>query len=160
MQKSETLHLFNFHQQIEKKKYVGNDGIHIVWNENDRDYRPGTIRGDFNFVHVIIHPLRNGLYKIKIEKKKNAKEKIFYGKAVNSFGPLLSGMVLPMSILPILVRYTIINGRKSIKKVGLGNPLTQRRETIEKIINNYRIKPTDRSDESAIVNKFINSATR
>ena len=36
-------------QQLDKKKYVGNDSVHIVWCENDKVYKPGVITGDFNF---------------------------------------------------------------------------------------------------------------
>ena len=91
-------------QQIEKKKYVGNDLIHIVWNENEREYMGGTISGAFNFAHIVIHQMKNGLYRIQIAKKEDT---------LKFFGPLFNGMVVPFQILAPLIRYTAINARKS-----------------------------------------------
>eukprot|EP00826_Nyctotherus_ovalis_P017196 TRINITY_DN15043_c0_g1_i1.p1 TRINITY_DN15043_c0_g1~~TRINITY_DN15043_c0_g1_i1.p1 ORF type:complete len:232 (+),score=39.46 TRINITY_DN15043_c0_g1_i1:3-698(+) len=145
-------------QQLEKKKYVGNDSIHIIWNENDRAYRPGTITSAFNFVHIIIHPLRNGLYQIKIRKKKDAK-----GTLVIFFGPILTGMVLPMSLLPSLLRYTAINARKSVnyKMIRLSNPLHERRKTLEKIIAKHTIRSGARNEvNQPFIEKFISSSKR
>jgi len=84
-------------------RYVGNDSVHIVWSENDREYRAGTITSQFNFVHIIIYPLRNGLFRIQILKKKGL---------VKFFGPLINGMVISKQILVPLIRYTSINSRK------------------------------------------------
>lgn len=145
-------------QQLEKKKYVGNDSIHIVWNENDRAYRPGTITSAFNFVHIVIHPLRNGLYQVKIRKKKDAK-----GTLVIFFGPILTGMVLPMSLLPTLLRYTAINARKNVnyKMIRLSNPLHERRKTLEKIIAKHTIRSGGRNEvNKAFIEKFISSSKR
>ena len=102
-------------QQINKKKYVGNDPVHIVWCENDRDYKGGIITSSFNFIHIVVYPLRNGLYKIKIEKKKRLNE----SRIVKFVGHLISGMVVPMEILSPLLRYTAINARKSITSKNL-----------------------------------------
>lgn len=126
-------------QQLEKKKFVGNDSVHIVWTENDHLYNPTTITGSFNFVHIIVYPLRNGLYRIIIHKKKDKNEP--NNPLVKFFGPLLTGMVVPMQILPILLRCTAINARMNItnKNLKIINPIRQRRESLKKIINTYKI---------------------
>jgi len=142
-------------QQLGKKKYIGNDSIHIVWDENDREYRPGTITSAFNFVHIIIHPLRNGLYRIRIRKKKDEK-----GKQVGFFGPLLTGMMLPMNLLGTLLRYTSINARKAItnKKFRIVNPLSERRKIIERITSKHGLRAGVKGEiNQAFINKFINT---
>jgi len=146
----------NDNQQLEKKKYVGNDSIHIVWNENDREYRPGTITGAFNFIHIIIHPLRNGLYQIRIRKKKDSK-----GKLVSFFGPILTGMVLPINLLPTLLRYTAFNARKAInyKMMRLSNPLDERKKVLEKIITKHAVRCEVKNGiNQPFINKFISSS--
>jgi len=146
-------------QQLEKKKHIGNDSIHIIWNENERVYRPGTITGAFNFVHVILHPLRNGLYSVSVKKKKGDAK----NEWVKFFGPLITGMILPMSILTVLLRYTVINARKSIvfNKLQLYNPLGERKRTLEKLISKYAIgfEHDNEGDENSFLDKLIRSNT-
>ena len=146
---------FNDSQQLEKKKYVGNDSVHIVWSENDREYKPGTITGAFNFAHLIVYPMRSGLYKISIEKKRDEKKEL-----VKFFGPLIKGMVLPMEVLPALLRYTAMNARKSItfKQLKMFNPISERIKTIEKIVNKYTALPKNKSDQQfMIIDKLMHT---
>ncbi|RKP05954.1 hypothetical protein THASP1DRAFT_19101, partial [Thamnocephalis sphaerospora] len=53
-------------QQLKKKRHIGNDHVHIVWNEHRRDYRPDTIGGDFGNVQIIVTPRPNGLFAIDV----------------------------------------------------------------------------------------------
>ncbi|ELP93201.1 tuberin, putative [Entamoeba invadens IP1] len=85
-------------QQLTKKRHVGNDYVHIVWNESG-EYSPYTITSQFNAAHIVISPLGNGLHKIRIWRKQN----------VRQFGPLLDGMVVGKDLLPALVRETAVN---------------------------------------------------
>ncbi|XP_002926561.1 tuberin isoform X8 [Ailuropoda melanoleuca] len=43
--------------RCDKKRHLGNDFVSIVYNDSGEDFKLGTIRGQFNFVHVIISPL-------------------------------------------------------------------------------------------------------
>ncbi|XP_054991382.1 tuberin isoform X2 [Sorex araneus] len=43
--------------RCDKKRHLGNDFVSIVYNDSGEDFKLGTIRGQFNFVHVIITPL-------------------------------------------------------------------------------------------------------
>ncbi|XP_008854470.1 tuberin isoform X2 [Nannospalax galili] len=43
--------------RCDKKRHLGNDFVSIVYNDSGEDFRLGTIKGQFNFVHVIITPL-------------------------------------------------------------------------------------------------------
>ncbi|XP_061888492.1 tuberin isoform X2 [Entelurus aequoreus] len=40
-----------------KKRHIGNDFVMVVYNDCGEDYKLGTIKGQFNFVEVIIKPL-------------------------------------------------------------------------------------------------------
>lgn len=54
-------------QQIHKKRHVGNDHVTIVWSEHAYAYRPNTITSQFNHVHIVITPLKCGLYHVRID---------------------------------------------------------------------------------------------
>ncbi|KAM4820069.1 tuberin isoform 4-T4 [Thomomys bottae] len=43
--------------RCDKKRHLGNDFVSIVYNDSGEDFRLGTIKGQFNFVHVIVTPL-------------------------------------------------------------------------------------------------------
>ncbi|CAH0478129.1 unnamed protein product [Peronospora belbahrii] len=93
-------------QQIDKKRHVGNDYVHIVWNDNaSQSYDPSTITSHFNDVQIVIYPLRKaqrGLFLIKIHIKDK----------VPPFGPLQSGMVIHQADLARLVRQTAMNANR------------------------------------------------
>ncbi|KAI9282378.1 hypothetical protein BC943DRAFT_328675 [Umbelopsis sp. AD052] len=86
-------------KQVKKKRHIGNDHVHIVWNEHRRDYRIGTIGGDFGNAQIIVTPLVNGMYTIQI----------YRDSKVPLFGPLLDGMVVSQAVLGPLIRETAIN---------------------------------------------------
>lgn len=44
-------------QRCDKKRHLGNDFVSIIYNDSGEDFELGTIKGQFNFVHVIITPL-------------------------------------------------------------------------------------------------------
>src|SRR3989338_4974602 len=93
-------------QQIHKKRHVGNDIVHIVWSEHDREYRPWTISSQFNFVHIVVYPLDNGLFRVQIFTKEDVSPVI---------GPLLDGMVVEKRVLAPLVRQTAINANRAVR---------------------------------------------
>ncbi|KAI8144750.1 hypothetical protein BJV82DRAFT_606134 [Fennellomyces sp. T-0311] len=86
-------------KQLKKKRHIGNDHVHIVWNEHDRDYRIGTIGGDFGNAQIVVTPMANGLFAVRVYRD----PKIPY------FGPLFDRMVVSQAILGPLVRATAIN---------------------------------------------------
>lgn len=93
-------------QQIDKKRHVGNDYVHVVWSDNvSHEYDPGTITSHFNDVQVVIYPLRKaqkGLFYVQIYSKEK----------VPLFGPLQSGMVVHERDLAQLVRQTAMNANR------------------------------------------------
>uniref|UniRef100_A0A8C2KZ71 Tuberin n=1 Tax=Cyprinus carpio TaxID=7962 RepID=A0A8C2KZ71_CYPCA len=40
-----------------KKRHIGNDFVVVVYNDSGEEYKLGTIKGQFNFVEVLIKPL-------------------------------------------------------------------------------------------------------
>ncbi|XP_042293954.1 LOW QUALITY PROTEIN: tuberin [Sceloporus undulatus] len=43
--------------RCDKKRHLGNDFVSIIYNDSGEDFKLGTIKGQFNFVHVVIKPL-------------------------------------------------------------------------------------------------------
>ncbi|CAI2195105.1 5398_t:CDS:10, partial [Funneliformis geosporum] len=90
-------------KQLRKKRHIGNDHVHIIWNEHYRDYRKGTIGGDFGNAQIVISPLPNGLYNVDI----------YRDSKIPPFGPLLHGMIISRSVLGPLVRMTAIQAYRN-----------------------------------------------
>ena len=123
--------------QVKKKRHIGNDYVHIVWNEHDRDYKPHTIGGDFGNVQICITPLTNGLYSVNVYQDEN----------VDVFGPLFSNTVVSKENLGNLVRCTAINAYRACVLMNSGeqslsthHPYTSREENISVIINRHKTK--------------------
>ena len=51
---------------LKKKKHIGNDHVHIIWNDNDSPYKWDTIGGDFGNAQIAITPLENKTFAIDI----------------------------------------------------------------------------------------------
>ena len=54
-------------------RHIGNDEVHIVWSEHNRDYRHGIVNTEFADVLIVIYPLKNRLFRIQIIKKPKAR---------------------------------------------------------------------------------------
>ena len=115
-----------------KKKHIGNDFIHIIWNESNQEYLPNTISSKFNFIHIIINPLKFNLYKIQIYIKDTVQLK--------SFGPLKNNMIIPKYLLHILITQTVINASKNIKQYLNGKKIIQQYQIRKDYINNIKQK--------------------
>ena len=118
-------------QQINKKRHVGNDYVHIVWSEHSRDYRAETISSNFNCVHLIIYPLPSQLFRIQILKKLPPEA---------LFGPVQDEMVLSKELLGPLLRATAINANdaaRNTRREVIEPPLRSRRKKLEENILRY-----------------------
>ena len=91
-------------QQIQKKRHVGNDFVHVIWCEHVRDYNPLTITSQFNEAHIVVYPLPSGLCRVQV----------FRNPANPVFGPLQHGALVSKRLLPRLVRETAINADATI----------------------------------------------
>ncbi|KAL7712680.1 Rap/Ran GTPase-activating protein [Entamoeba marina] len=80
-------------QQVNKKKHIGNDRVHIIFCESD-SYNPNTIKSQFNNAHIVVTPI-NGLFKITV-----------WYKAGGSWGPLQNHSFVNADDVGVLVRET------------------------------------------------------
>ncbi|CAH0398123.1 unnamed protein product [Chilo suppressalis] len=53
----------------EKRKYIGNDYVSIVYNDSGADFNIHTIKGQFNFCIVVVEPYEHGLNRVFIKSK-------------------------------------------------------------------------------------------
>ncbi|GES98608.1 ral GTPase-activating protein subunit alpha-2-like [Rhizophagus clarus] len=110
-------------KQLRKKRHIGNDHVHIVWNENNREYRKSTIGGDFGNVQIVISPLPNELYSVDI----------YRDSKIPPFGPLLHGMVISRNVLGPLVRMTAIQAfRNSLHNINSINSTIYQHSYVER----------------------------
>lgn len=59
-----------------KKLHIGNDFVTIVYNESGEEYNIGTIKGQFNYVNIIIQPLDHNTNKVTVKAKEDVTEYI------------------------------------------------------------------------------------
>ncbi|KAK2826276.1 hypothetical protein Q5P01_020490 [Channa striata] len=113
-----------------KLRHLGNDEVHIVWSEHNRDYRRGIIPTDFGDVLIIIYPMKNHMFFIQIMKKPQ----------VPFFGPLFNGAITTGTLLPSLVRATCINASRAVKsRLTLFQSFYEERALyLEAIVQNHR----------------------
>ena len=90
-----------------KKALIGNDFVHIVFNESGRDYKFGTIAGQFNYVNVCISPMTRGGVNLG---SANPQDAIFYQVTLQrrpgmpEFSPVGDGQLLSAEALASFVR--------------------------------------------------------
>ncbi|GAB9467114.1 hypothetical protein Gpo141_00004473 [Globisporangium polare] len=139
-------------QQIDKKRHVGNDYVHVVWSDNvSHEYDPGTITSHFNDVQVVIYPLRKaqkGLFYVQIYSKEK----------VPLFGPLQSGMVVHERDLAQLVRQTAMNANRVCRSQTMiyVRPYPTRKKLVDEIVERYSV---EYKESQLLTMLFANSAS-
>ncbi|XP_053681027.1 probable Rho GTPase-activating protein CG5521 [Anopheles nili] len=88
---------------LNKTRHLGNDEVHIVWSEHNRDYRRDILPTEFCDVLIVIYPLKSGLFRVTVNKKPD----------VPWFGPLSDEMVVGGACLASLVRASAINASRA-----------------------------------------------
>ncbi|XP_058057907.1 probable Rho GTPase-activating protein CG5521 [Anopheles bellator] len=88
---------------LNKTRHLGNDEVHIVWSEHNRDYRRDILPTEFCDVLIVIYPLKSGLFRVTVNKKAD----------VPWFGPLSDEMVVGGACLASLVRASAINASRA-----------------------------------------------
>ncbi|XP_068632224.1 tuberin isoform X2 [Battus philenor] len=53
----------------EKRKYIGNDYVSIVYNDSGADFNILTIKGQLNFCIVIVEPMEHGMNRVFVKSK-------------------------------------------------------------------------------------------
>ncbi|OAJ40951.1 hypothetical protein BDEG_24625 [Batrachochytrium dendrobatidis JEL423] len=122
-------------KQLKKKRHIGNDHVHVIWNEHYRDYKWDTIGGDFGNAQIAITPLPNGMYAVDT----------YRDSSVEPFGPLQSQMVVSKIALGPLVRSTAYSAYRAALHSGTGkdileqHPFSSRKETIGIISSRHKV---------------------
>ncbi|KAF5297114.1 hypothetical protein FQA39_LY02694 [Lamprigera yunnana] len=83
---------------LNKTRHLGNDEVHIVWSEHNREYRRDIIPTEFCDILITIYPLGNNLNRITV----NCKPEVPY------FGLLFSEAIVESNVLADLVRAAVI----------------------------------------------------
>ncbi|KAH3767379.1 ral GTPase-activating protein subunit alpha-2 [Pelomyxa schiedti] len=140
-------------QQIQKKRHVGNDFVHIIWSDHLRDYNPLTITSQFNDAHIIIYPLPNGLFRIQTYKKPTH----------TVYGPLQSGMVINKELLSTLVRETAVNANRAISAYrnpdAYTRPYLNRRRYITETIDRYKSDAPYLTNLTSVITGLVQQST-
>jgi hypothetical protein len=90
---------------LKKKRHIGNDHVHIVWNDHDRNYQR-IIGGDFGNAQIIITPLKK-------ENSEFFSVKVCRDPKIPIFGPLVNNCIIPKKELGPLVRLTAVNAHRA-----------------------------------------------
>lgn len=123
------------HAISEKRTLFNESHVHIVWNLTNSFKPPsGSLK---EMCYIVIYPMRNGLYKIRILNKE--------GKPFGSVGPLLDQMIVAKRVLGVMVRLTAISIHRLLSQdSGPISALRRRRQKIAQISKEYsRPQPFD-----------------
>ncbi|XP_049577769.1 tuberin isoform X2 [Syngnathus scovelli] len=98
-----------------KKRHIGNDFVMVVYNDSGEEYKLGTIKGQFNFVEVIIKPLDYECNLVSLQCRKDLE-----GLVDTSVAKIVSD-----SNLPLLVRQMALHANMA------------------SLVHQYRANPSD-----------------
>ncbi|RKP13729.1 hypothetical protein BJ684DRAFT_15898 [Piptocephalis cylindrospora] len=137
-----------------KKRHIGNDHIHVVWNESGTTYRPDTIGGNFGSVQIIITPSlgpNRSFYGIDLHIVTEIEEE-------GVMGPLFDGALVEREALAPMVRQTILTGYRAtfpsnLKDIHYWHPYAARNRDLEVIGRRHGRK--DRTYEQFLGNVFV-----
>ncbi|XP_052462294.1 tuberin isoform X6 [Carassius gibelio] len=76
-----------------KKRHIGNDYVVVVYNDSGEEYKLGTIKGQFNFVEVLIKPLDYESNLVTLQCRKDLE-----GLVDTSVAKIVSDRNLPMLV--------------------------------------------------------------
>ncbi|KAJ8319018.1 hypothetical protein KUTeg_004109 [Tegillarca granosa] len=68
-----------------KKLHIGNDYVTVVYNDSGEDYKIGAIKGQFNYVNIVIRPLDHASNAVTLQAKEVPCTYIFTHLSINSY---------------------------------------------------------------------------
>jgi hypothetical protein len=117
-------------EKLGRKRHIGNDSVHVVWNEHVRNYKSGTISGDFANVQIIVTPMSNSLYACDVFRD------IKYNP-----GPVEGYTTLTSLSLSGLIRASVISAnRQMTNDLKVRGAFGQRRLEMDVITHRHRVK--------------------
>lgn len=105
-------------QQIERKRHIGNDSVHIVWCEHPNGYDVSTFVSEVTDVFIVILPLDETLVQVQIFCRPPKKNK---GEKAITFGPLQDGVVVRRALVGMLARQTAVNAISALRSALAGS---------------------------------------
>ncbi|KAL3287319.1 hypothetical protein HHI36_001794 [Cryptolaemus montrouzieri] len=124
---------------LNKIRHLGNDEVHIVWSEHNRDYRRDIIPTEFCDILITIYPLGNNLHRVTINCKPD----------VPHFGVLFDEAIVETNVLAGLIRATAICASRAKRTT-----LTHHQQYYEERARSLKSVVTDHKD-STIYEEFI-----
>lgn len=116
----------------QKWRHIGNDHVHIVWNEHCRPYRRSVMPTQFADVIIVLSPMPNKLIQVNISCKPPMEPHLI--------GPLFDGAIIDFAILPMLVRVTAIRANTLLKQNKQGPIFFEsRQKAIESIVKRFKL---------------------
>ncbi|XP_021346638.1 tuberin-like isoform X4 [Mizuhopecten yessoensis] len=88
-----------------KKLHIGNDYVTIVYNDSGEDYKIGAIKGQFNYVNIVIKPLDHESNAVTLQ----AKEVPFQDRITTEILGHKDTKIISDANLPDLVRQIAVN---------------------------------------------------
>jgi hypothetical protein len=137
--------------QTIRKKILGNDHINIIWVDNPhQEFDNGIIMSGAILIYIIVYPISNTHYLIKLRQNKRSrfniidKISVYFNDEIiiNIDNYSISSYLIYLIIsFNLIINYTLQkNTFKKIEgvSIGLDTNITQRYKEIERII--YRFK--------------------
>uniref|UniRef100_A0A8C4H1I2 Tuberin n=1 Tax=Dicentrarchus labrax TaxID=13489 RepID=A0A8C4H1I2_DICLA len=100
-----------------KKRHIGNDFVMVVYNDSGEEYKLGTIKGQFNFVEVIIKPLDYECNLVTLQCRK--------GELISGLVDTTVAKIVSDRNLPLLVRQMALHANMA------------------SLVHQYRANPSD-----------------
>uniref|UniRef100_A0A8C9YYC7 Tuberin n=1 Tax=Sander lucioperca TaxID=283035 RepID=A0A8C9YYC7_SANLU len=100
-----------------KKRHIGNDFVMVVYNDSGEEYNLGTIKGQFNFVEVIIKPLDYECNLVTLQCRK--------GEPITGLVDTTVAKIVSDRNLPLLVRQMALHANMA------------------SLVHQYRANPSD-----------------
>ncbi|KAF3844058.1 hypothetical protein F7725_016106 [Dissostichus mawsoni] len=83
-----------------KKRHIGNDFVMVVYNDSGEEYKLGTIKGQFNFVEVIIKPLDYDCNLVTLQCRKDLE-----GLVDTTVAKIVSDLNLPLLMASLVHQF-------------------------------------------------------
>ena len=104
-------------QQIERKRHIGNDAVHIVWCEHPNGYDVSTFVSEVTDVFIVIIPLNETLVQVQVFCRPPRNK----GERMITFGPLQDGAVVRRALVGMLARETAVNAIDALRSSLAGS---------------------------------------
>uniref|UniRef100_A0A8K9UZP5 Tuberin n=1 Tax=Oncorhynchus mykiss TaxID=8022 RepID=A0A8K9UZP5_ONCMY len=114
-----------------KKRHIGNDFVMVVYNDSGEEYKLGTIKGQFNFVEVIIKPLDYGSNLVTLQCRKDLE-----GLVDTSVVKIVSDQNLPLLVRQMALHANVTH---TAMTVCMSPCVFQ----MASLVHQYRANPSD-----------------